>query len=418
MIVRKIKPEELKRTEELFAIAFGYPYDCDKSPMEVYQEKMAAPNAREAVKTVDKYAAFEDDDKTMMSCLTAIHFPVHFNGGEAIMAGIGDVSSVPTYRRQGGIRGCFTKMLVDLYETGVTFSYLYPFSTFFYNKFGYGMGVKGNVYELELSKIPKYGTGGKSILVEPGNAQELLSDAREIYEVWQNKYNGMVINTELEYQFITKADPCKKLEYVYIYRSVAGAPKGYVSFHKEECDGDRILVCNKIVFVDGEGLMGLLDLVASYAADYRSVRFTVPEDIEVEAVLRELALGAYSLKHSYTGMARVINVREALRMSAYRGDGSIVIRVSDPFIEANNGIFAVTYREGKATEIQQTSPEDDAGTRKEAICMHIDHFSEFIFQNRPASNFLYYGEQSLTPEEVGRLERTFVRKTSFLMEFF
>ena len=40
MIVRKIKPEEFKRTEELFAIAFGYPYDCDKSPMEVYNEKM------------------------------------------------------------------------------------------------------------------------------------------------------------------------------------------------------------------------------------------------------------------------------------------------------------------------------------------------------------------------------------------
>lgn len=417
MIVRKIKPEEFKRTEELFAIAFGYSYDCDKSPMEVYNDKMADPNARESVKIFDKYAAFEDDDETMMSCLSAIHFAVNFNGTEVVMAGIGDVSSVPTYRRQGGIRGCFAKMLPDLYDSGVTFSYLYPFSTYFYNKFGYGMGVKGNAYELDLSRIPRYGTTGKAVLIEPGNAQELLKDVSAVYRVWQQKYNGMVINGPLEYQFITNANPCKKLEFVYLYRSAEGTPKGYISFHKEECDGNRILVCNRIVFVDGEGLRGLLELVATYAADYWKVRFTVPEDVEVESVLRELALGACRLNHAYTGMVRVINVENALRLSSYHGEGSIMLRVTDPYIDANNGIFNVVYREGKAIEIHRKQVRDEEKAM-DAICMHIDRFSEFIFQNRPASNFLYYGEQRLTEEEVGRLERAFVRRTSFLMEFF
>lgn len=417
MIVRKIRPEEFKRTEELFSIAFGYYYDCDKEPMELYEEKMADSEAREAVKTFDKYAAFEDDDKTMMSCLSAIHFSANFNGNQVVMAGIGDVSSVPTYRRRGGIRACFTKMLPDLYEVGVAFSYLYPFSTFFYNKFGYGMGVKGNVYELDLSRIPKYGTTGKCILVESGNAQALLEDVSLIYEVWQQKYNGMIINGPLEYQFITKANPCKKLEFVYLYRSFDGTPKGYISFRKEESDGGRILACNKMVFVDGEGLMGLLELAASYAADYRSIRFTVPEDVEIEPVLKELSFGACKLNHSYMGMVRVINVEEALRLSSYRGDGSIAIRVIDPYIEANNGIFTVTYQSGKAVEIHRKPIVGDEKAM-DTICMHIDRFSEFIFQNRPASNFLYYGEQSLTEEEVCRLEKSFVRRTSFLMEFF
>ena len=47
MIVRKIRPEEFKRTEELFSIAFEFPYDCDQNAMTRYQEKNWNPNEPE-----------------------------------------------------------------------------------------------------------------------------------------------------------------------------------------------------------------------------------------------------------------------------------------------------------------------------------------------------------------------------------
>lgn len=417
MIVRKIKPEEFKRTEELFSIAFCVPYSCDKDSVELYKEQNENPEAGEAVRLSHKYAAFEDDDKTMMSCLTAIHFPMNFNGKDVVMAGIGGVSSIPAYRRQGGIRACFSKMLPDSYEAGVAFSYLYPFSTCFYNKFGYGMGIRGKVYELDLSRIPKYNTTGKCILAEPGNAEELLKDIAAVYEVWQRKYNGMIINGPLEYQFITNADPCKKQEFVYLYRSSNSTPKGYISFCKEESDEGKILSCSKIVFTDGEGLMGLLELASSYAADYRSIRFTVPEDVEVEAVLKEFSFGACKLAHSYMGMVRVINAEEVLRSSSYRGNGNIAIRINDPYIEANNRIFTVTFQCGKATEILRETIADNE-KEKLAINIHIDLFSEFIFQNRPASDFLHYKDHNLTEEDICKLEKSFARNPSFIMEGF
>lgn len=417
MIVRKIKPEEYKRTEELFSIAFCIPYDCDKTPMERYKEKMENPETGETVKSLDKYAAFEDDDKTMMSCLSATYFPIHFSGNKVMMTGIGDVSSLPAYRRRGGVRACFTKMLRDSYEAGVTFSYLYPFSTCFYNQFGYGIGIRGKAYELDLSQIPKYHTTGTCILAEPENAQELLKDVSAVYEVWQQKYNGMVINDSSEYQFLIDANPCKNQEFVYLYRSAGGTPKGYISFRREEQDAGKILSCTRIVFTDGEGLMGLLELAASYAADYGSIRFTVPEDVEIEAVLKEIVYGACRLSRSYMGMVRVVNVENALRLSSYRGEGSISIRINDPLIEANNGIFTIIYENGKAIEIHREPIAEDK-KENHAINMRIDHFSEFIFQNHPASNFLYYGEQSLTKEEVSGLEKSFVRRSSYLMKGF
>ncbi|MBQ9135034.1 MAG: GNAT family N-acetyltransferase [Lachnospiraceae bacterium] len=433
MIVRKITPEEFKRTEEIFSIAFCYPYDCDKEPLELYKEKMANPEAREVAKTFHKYVAFEDDDKTMMCSMAVIHYPINFNQKEVVMAGIGDVSSIPAYRRRGGIRACFTHMLADLYKTGVTFSYLYPFSTCFYNKFGYGMGVKANVYELDLSRIPRYATTGRCILAEPHNAHALLKDVSSVYEVWQQKYNGMVINGPLEYQFVTKANPCKTQEFLYLYRSADGSPKGYISFHKEQQDGDQILVCTQIVFTDAEGLTGLLELAASYTANYRSIRFTIPEDIEIEMALGELAFGACKLEHSYTGMVRVINVEEALWLSSYCGDGNIALRITDPYIEANNGIFSVSYQDGKAVEIVHTPLESIEKTNAtniteltdntnetitHTINMYIDRFSEFIFQNRSAAHFLYCQEKSLTEEDITILEKSFVRKPAFLMEHF
>ena len=42
MIVRKIRPEEVKRTMELFAISFEFANNIEKSAQEIYEEVMQA----------------------------------------------------------------------------------------------------------------------------------------------------------------------------------------------------------------------------------------------------------------------------------------------------------------------------------------------------------------------------------------
>ena len=104
MIVRKIKPEELKGTKELFATAFEFTYDNKDSAMKVYEDTVSSPKSREDDTPLNKYAAFEDDDKTMMSCLSVNSYEMNFDGNLTKMAGIGGVSSLPQYRRRGGAR--------------------------------------------------------------------------------------------------------------------------------------------------------------------------------------------------------------------------------------------------------------------------------------------------------------------------
>jgi predicted acetyltransferase len=169
MIIRKIKPEELKRTMELFSISFEFGNDSNKSAAEVFAEVTENPQSREDVYWTEHWAAFLDDDKTMTSTFLAQPFPVHFDGNVYTMTGIGGVATLPQYRRNGGIRGCFEAALPDMYANDVSFSYLYPFSTAYYRKFGYEMGCERTQYHVRLSSLKTFAVSGNCSLVEPGN---------------------------------------------------------------------------------------------------------------------------------------------------------------------------------------------------------------------------------------------------------
>ena len=127
MIVRKIKPEEVLRANELFAIAFEQPMD---------REAAAKPDNE----NVHRWAAFDESSGEMMSSFIINDYTVRFDGHACKMGGIGGVATLPQYRRRGGIRGCFQEALPDMYASGYDLSYLYPFSTAYYRKFGYECG--------------------------------------------------------------------------------------------------------------------------------------------------------------------------------------------------------------------------------------------------------------------------------------
>ena len=132
MIVRKIRKEDLKRVHQLCALCFEYSWDgTSKTSEELYQEMIDNPTSVTHIHWQERWAAFEDDDRTMLSSFIAIPYQVQFDGHTVGMAGIGGVTTLPEYRRRGGVRACFEKALPDMYAQGMAFSYLYPFSTAF-----------------------------------------------------------------------------------------------------------------------------------------------------------------------------------------------------------------------------------------------------------------------------------------------
>lgn len=415
MIVRKIRPEELKRTKELFSIAFEYAYDCEEDAMEVYRESLKNPKSREDVCLLEKYAAFLDDDKTMTSCLSAIRYPMQFDGHSVTMAGIGGVSSLPQYRRTGGIRGCFTKMLPELYADGVAFSCLYPFSTAYYRKFGYEVGGASKVYDLDLSYLPAYKVKGHCVLLDETNRESASEDVKKVYQVWQQHYNGMIENESFEFVFATEANPYKKQEFVYLYYGEDAVPKAYLVFHKEKDEKGQKLVCSKFVFADVEGFKGLLALAKTFASDHYCIRFGLPEDRNITPLLEERSFGACKITESTLGMVRVVNVERVLKMARYRGSGVISIQVKDPYIPENNGTFGVMFTNGKAAAVKRL--ED----KTPQIEMTIAEFSRWMMGTMETEALEFCEDVKIQDSSIvdtGLAGQVFYKKPCYLMEYF
>lgn len=349
MIVRKIKPLEIKRTAELFTIAFGFGLDESRSAGEIYEQVRQNPGSREDLYWQERWAAFEDDDATMMSFMVAKPLPIHFDGHHLTMTGIGGVATLPQYRRRGGSGACFKAALPDMYDNGVSFSYLFPFSTVYYRKFGYEMCCEKVRYSVDLKKIPSYNPSGGCFLLESGS--QLEEDIRTVYRNWQNRYNLMVENEDYEFAWISRGNPIKDRIYTYVYKDISGQAKGFMTFTVTGQGYDRDLICSRFFFTDPEGLQGLLSLARSFAAEHQRIQFDLPPTPDISPVFAEWSLGALSRERLLHGMIRVIHVETVLRAARFKGSGSVILDIADPDIPQNHKRYAIQFADDRLTDL-------------------------------------------------------------------
>lgn len=398
MIVRTIRPEEYKRARQLFAIAFdeGFP-DSLLSPEQVLEKAVRQPQSRQDLFWQSQWAAFADDDRTMLSTFTAIPYRCHFDGHSLELMGIGGVATLPQYRRMGGVRACFEKALPDMYQKGAAFSYLYPFSTAFYRKFGYELGCQKLHYKLKLSVLPRMEVPGTFELLEP--RADLEADILTVEKAWQWRYNLMILEEEIEHRWIAKADPFRDRAYTYVYRNAQGTPKAVVTFQTKMDAGDRCLdATQRFAFVDQEGFGALLQLTKRMEADYSHLLFNLPTDVEPGALLPEWSLGGVECHVWQYGMVRVIDAEQVLRCCRTKGDGDLVIELSDGQIEANNGRFHLRFCNGKTTSVAKTEAAAN-------VSMTIQEFSRLICGRYDMEDWMWLPDAHCfcAPEKAARV---------------
>lgn len=408
MIIRKIRPEELKRTLELFAISFEFGDDITKTSEEIYEEFSTNPKNREQAFWGERWAAFEDDDKTMMSYFIDQPFPVQFDGNIYTMTGIGGVATLPQYRKCGGIRGCFEAALPSMYEDGAAFSYLYPFSTAYYRKFGYEIACARTTHHIRLNSLKHYAVSGNSTLVEPGNFQ--LDEIRQIYRVWQNKYNMMIANEDYEFAWVEKSNPVKNQEFTYVYKSGAGEAMGYMTVRQSMEPDGRNLKCNRFVFTTVEGLKGLLNILIALGSDHDFATFDLPVDIDTTLIFPEWA-GPVMQTAFRSGMVRVVNVEKVLLGARYQGGGTLSIAITDKQIAANDATFTVTFEDGKAISVEKNSG------KASDISMGINEFSRLIIGTCDIAS-LPYMDNVTVHNENACISQVFYKKPNLILEYF
>ena len=396
MIVRKIKPEEVLRANELFAIAFEQPMD---------REAAAKPDNE----NVHRWAAFDEGSGEMMSSFIINDYTVRFDGHACKMGGIGGVATLPQYRRRGGIRGCFQEALPDMYASGYDLSYLYPFSTAYYRKFGYECCVRKFFIAVRLNLLAPPEFNGTLRLAEAG--APMTEAIRSVDACWESNYNMMVQHRPEDYKWTEEFDPAVKQGFTYVCFARDGTPRGYTTFSKADEKDGRNLVCSRFCFVDREGFAGLMNLFKSLAADHALVKFALPASEAMQYLFPEWSMDAASGFLHPAGMARVINVESVLKKAAYIGDGSIVLAVRDPQIPENGRTFAVRFAQGKAVSVEEASEEADAVLTIQAFSALITGVCDL----REAALWMD-GLEVRRPEAL--LAQVFYRKPMMIVDYF
>lgn len=393
-VVKAVSAEEKSRIAELFFGSFEFAMDRSK-PFEKPEGTV-------------HFAAL-DEDGEMMSSLAVMPFDVRFDNAVEKLGGIGDVCTLPQYRRRGGVRACFEAFLPDLYARGFGFSYLYPFSTVFYRQFGYESCSRSLNVTLDLRLLRKSSVPGSFRLSEP--RRPLDGDVKEIDRVWQEKYNLTVQHDALFYDTLRKADPFALQEYCYVYYSAEGRPLAYAVYHPEGKDHERDLCCSRFVFADAEGFAGLISLFGSVASHHRYALFSIPAEESMQYLLPEWSLGAVSWELKSAGMVRVVNVEKILREARYCGSGRVVLRIKDPVIAENDRCFAVAFSDGKADAVTVTDEAPD-------VILDIGAFSVLICGTAPFSEVALWLRGVQLCRKDAPLDSVFFRKPLYIADHF
>ena len=412
MIIRMLRPEESWRSDLVMATAFEGNYNLEKAKEEAAREKTSEELYQQARNRC--FGAFTDDEKLLFACVNSRRYPCRFDGGEYLLGGVGGVSTLPPYRRSGAIRSCITASLRDMYEQDFTFSFLYPFSTQFYRKFGFEVGAEAYEWTIPFADMRPRDVGGQMEQIFPGD------DMTPLLEVYQKCFANCNLSAIREkYDAgLEKQNLFDQQRYIYLWRNDAGEPRGFMITHKIHTPDGTVLDCNhqfgtqnenSFLFCDAEALNALLFFAkAAFSSDYDKIRFAVPGDISLISLVGENNSAA--CRAFVNGMLRVVNAERVLQNCRCRGAGSVKIEITDAILPENSGMWKLTFAPGTPNLVEKTEEPAD-------ISMPINAFSALICGARGAEDIPWMPDVRVHSADAP-FDAVFYKKKCYMMDLF
>lgn len=199
MDARKLQTaQEYLEARRISTIAFVGSMDAEKAMKEIEEERAKGDGSAE-------YWGSFAEDGTMTSHLINNIYHILYDGRIVLSGGIGNVSSLPEHRRQGGIREIFRAMFADMRARGFVFSALYPFSHEYYRKFGYEYGCAPLRQKFLVSDLKGFPCPYSVRMHKPG---ECIQPFQDVYQRFILGRNLAIVRSEAQWDWI-EGDPWK-----------------------------------------------------------------------------------------------------------------------------------------------------------------------------------------------------------------
>lgn len=354
MNVRKLTTwQEWVEADKICAIAFLRPFDREKS-----EKKFIDQAEGKAPRTEEAWGAY-DENGVMTSSLLVYHHHQMFDGKNIDCGEINMVSSLPEARVSGNIRALIKAVFSEFIEQNFVFSTLHPFSFSFYRKFGYEMSCSALRQEFPVTELSNYIC---TYHVKMAETDEDMSVMRKLYEAFIKNKNLGLIRPDREWQLVPDNGHGdgpfgKKNYYRYIFSDNKGVPHAHLVFSYQNSKEHFMvgtLTVSDISYDSPEAFKNILGFIYRLRANCVNISLRLPNEIDMATLVQNPDKVTRSL--SSFNMARILNVKKALALMKHpEGNGSYSINVIDAFLAANDGVFCVTYVDGKAVSVEYSN---------------------------------------------------------------
>jgi predicted acetyltransferase len=333
MEVRKIRPEEHIEAQKILSIAFRWSKDFSG----------AETNPEKFFKGYETWRAAFNDEGKMCSAFEVSPFKIRFDGHVVNMAGVGGVISLPEERNKGYVKEIFKYCFQEMRDNKQWVSFLYPFSNEYYRKFGYEACLSKTKYTIPLNSFKVFKADGNVKLYSP---ETDYNHIKILYDSFTADKNLAVSRDECLWNRHIGEDPYKNNIYTYVWYNSEDKPMGYVTFKcQKRQDFGADMQVKELIWLSGQALIGIFSFLSGFTPNYRDFIWETTESYNLELLLPEpthVRTETYS-----SGMNRIVDLIEVLKLKhCPEGEGTLAFEVQDDFLEWNNGVFVVSWKDG------------------------------------------------------------------------
>ncbi|WP_057896560.1 GNAT family N-acetyltransferase [Liquorilactobacillus oeni] len=332
-----MKPKELITTKE-----FGMFYHlfCD-----VF-EKNDTPDLRKIFFELHVHGTVLGfvQDEQLLSGLAWWRFKVVFQGCRYNMGAVGSVMTAPAARKKGNSTLLLQRALEQMAASGMTLSYLDPFSHAFYRRLGYGAAINHMHYTIapEQIQLPRLADGlqeaAVSSSVQTGLLSEYLDKVASFYTQQLIHKSGGLLRPKWWWQHL-----CAERIEICCCLNTKQQLEGYFLYKRTR----KSLILKELLVKNAGAEKSLLQFLHIQWRNIEQVIFESDEPVYRGQLLNEpLAL---SVQVKPFMMARIIDLQDFILRYPFKNInfGDFVLAVSDSQLAQNNGVWRLCTKNGR-----------------------------------------------------------------------
>ncbi|MEN6435871.1 MAG: GNAT family N-acetyltransferase [Anaerolineaceae bacterium] len=341
------------------------------------------------------------EDGSPLSCAASTAMIQNVRGKIYDQAGVWGVATSPLARWKGYCRQVLTSLFAASYESGATFSCLYPFKESFYENLGYStfhMSQLARFKPEALMPLLKKDLGGE---IQFMSIQDGFDDYQKFLREYLLRVHGMTVTRQI--------DPSKGImNKAWMVKAMAnGRVEGLMQYQIQgsEQDQGKFQFCALcFYYLSSQAKYLLLQWIARHVDQADRVLLVLSPNEQPNTWLSGLRVKTESYE---APMGRVISVANLGGMQV--GEGSFTTKIRDPFCPWNEGLWHFSSENG----LLKVNRAENADCE-----MNIQALTALVYGTHDVDDFSWRGWATIPDHLHDTVKQMFSRQTPFLDEEF